>query len=280
MGSNVRKAKHLLQSKLTAGKLGADPRFTKLRHCVEEQRMGFWAAEERAALAKVERLRASYEANQQTISVLDFGSGDATDTRSEQTMETGVVGESRICDVYETASSSPKNGEFMFRLIREFRPKLCFELGTCLGVSLAYGTQALELNGGGEYVSLEGSPHLAAAAKQNLSEQEFGRFSIAVGKFQDTLPGLFREHGEIDFAFIDGHHDEHATVRYFEEFFPHLADKSLLVFDDINWSPGMQRAWSQLKKDPRINYTLDNYFRGICIVDKNIDDKADYKVWF
>jgi hypothetical protein len=69
---------------------------------------------------------------------------------------------------------------------------------------------------------------------------------VAVGPFHLTIQGALAAASPVDFMFVDGHHDQRATLRYFEMALNYLADDSLAVFDDINWSDGMDRAWAQL----------------------------------
>jgi predicted O-methyltransferase YrrM len=71
-----------------------------------------------------------------------------------------------------------------------------------------------------------------------------------------------------DYAFIDGHHDEKATVQYFDQMYPHLSSRSMVVFDDIDWSPGMQRAWKEIEKNPRVSLAVDLGPVGVCVIDK------------
>ncbi|HEX7116836.1 MAG TPA: class I SAM-dependent methyltransferase [Steroidobacter sp.] len=53
------------------------------------------------------------------------------------------------------------------------------------------------------------------------------------GRFDDVLPGVLSEMGSVDYVFIDGHHEEEATNRYFELVRPYLSDIAVVVFDDI-----------------------------------------------
>lgn len=71
----------------------------------------------------------------------------------------------------------------------------------------------------------------------------------------------------IHYAFIDGHHDEHATLAYMNLILPFLAKPALLVFDDINWTAGMVRAWQAIRRDPRVTVTVQLLKLGIGVVD-------------
>ena len=87
------------------------------------------------------------------------------------------------------------------------------------------------------------------------------------GRFADTLPGVLAELHPIDFAYIDGHHDEHATIEYFEMLRPHLAPTAVIVFDDIHWSPGMSRAWDVIRRAAAVTVAVDARRVGIVVVE-------------
>ena len=72
----------------------------------------------------------------------------------------------------------------------------------------------------------------------------------------------------IDYAFIDGHHDQDATIDYFRQIKPHLSPNAVLVFDDISWSDGMKKAWKTIKNDKDIEVYVDLFVVGVCIVKK------------
>lgn len=161
-------------------------------------------------------------------------------------------------------------GLFLHKLVRELGPMSVLEMGTCLGVSTAYQASALERNRRGRMVSLEGAQALASTAAAGLCGLGLTRVRIRSGLFQDTLEPTLHEMQRPDFVFIDGHHDEHATLAYFERILPFLAPRAMLVFDDIAWSEGMVRAWRALEADPRVAVTLDLATVGVCLVGANL----------
>jgi predicted O-methyltransferase YrrM len=153
----------------------------------------------------------------------------------------------------------------LFRLVREFRPLHCLELGTCIGLSAAYTASALDLNGKGELVTMEYSPARVALARRNLEELGLRNVRVEEGRFADILTPYLATAPAIDFAFIDGHHDEQATLQYLELLLPHLAADAVLVFDDISWSAGMARAWQRIQAHSRLGISIDLYAVGIGI---------------
>jgi predicted O-methyltransferase YrrM len=209
--------------------------------------------EEAAWIARIEGLREQLLTSKEEISVsLPYP------TAKEKF---GVVGE-----IAKARSVRPIWGMLMFKLIRALKPATALELGTAVGLSAAFEAAALEINGSGKLLTLEGSAGVSALAARNFDKLRLARVQARTGLFKDTLDGALRDLGEVDFAFIDGHHDEHATVEYFEKILPFTPAGKVIVFDDINWSDGMKNAWRLLLQHPKINTSVDVRKLGICVI--------------
>lgn len=101
---------------------------------------------------------------------------------------------------------------------------------------------------------------------------------VVVGRFTDTLDGVLNAYQPIDCVFVDGHHDEMATVAYFEQIVPHLSPRSLMVFDDISWSPGMSRAWAHISENEQVKLSVDLGAIGLCAIDESLDSKHAFRI--
>jgi predicted O-methyltransferase YrrM len=224
--------------------------------------------EEETWVDRIEALRRQLAHSPDKISVIDFGL--PRDGAPGTAVDRGVA---QIC---RAAATPPLWGPLMFGLIRQFKPTTCLELGTSLGISAAYLGAALELNGGGTLTTLEGAPAVAELAAKNLKQLGIHRVETVVGRFQDTLAGVLTRIGSVDFAFIDGHHDEHATQQYFEQILPHLSPNAVVAFDDISWSSGMQAAWKAITGNNQVRTAVDLSKVGICLLDRN-NEVRDHK---
>ena len=132
---------------------------------------------------------------------------------------------------------------------------------------------ALSLNKAGKIVTIEGAKTLAKYAEQNIETIGLENVRVVAGRFQDVLDEVLNESRPVDFAFIDGHHDEKATMIYFNKIIPFLANQGVvLVFDDISWSSGMKRAWKKIKGDERVKFSVDLRKVGICLMKKKIEE--------
>jgi predicted O-methyltransferase YrrM len=163
-------------------------------------------------------------------------------------------------------SKPPNAARLMYLLVREFRPVRAIELGTNVGISSAYQAAGLAANGRGRLVTLEASPYRLRLARELHGRVGLRRIEYRQGLFAETLDAAVAELGPFDFAFIDGHHEHHATLDYFERVWRHAHDDALFVFDDIRWSEGMERAWAALRADPRVRLAVDLYTVGLCVV--------------
>ncbi len=248
-------------------KLASNPSGTKIASAFERALDGEVTPMQSKWLDRIEAVRTRQEADATTtVEIMDYGAGSAGDSRSEQEMNDGVKISKTIQQV--TKASKPEFwARFLHELVSEYRPEIAIEMGTCLGVSACYQAAALELNGAGHLVTMEGAPSLADASQSNIDEVELAhRVEIVRGKFSDTLADTLERFNPVDYAFIDGHHDEAATVLYFQQMLPYLSDDAVVVFDDIDWTDGMKRAWTHLASHPRVGLSVDLRVVGICVL--------------
>ncbi|MBI5610440.1 MAG: class I SAM-dependent methyltransferase [Deltaproteobacteria bacterium] len=240
--------------------------------------LGRFSPEEQAWIAEVEDLRSRASRSAEVVRIDDFGAVSPNSNLTAEQMYAGRVIERTVGAACKAASKPLVWSSLLFQLVRHFDPKTCVELGCCVGISATFQAGALRLNGhGGRLWTLEGAPAFAEVARRHF--QEVGvDVEVVVGRFQDTLAGFLTEHAPIDYAFIDGHHDEQATIDYFEQFLPHCGPGAVLVFDDINWSKGMTRAWHRIEADPRVPLAFDCGEIGLCVMDATLSERVRARV--
>jgi predicted O-methyltransferase YrrM len=240
-------------------------------------RRGDLTDNERPWIEAIERLRGRLEQSRETVLVPDYGAGSPQDSFSEEEMRDGNIITEIVGDACRNYSKPRIWATLLFYLIRQLKPKACIELGACLGISACYEAAALEINGAGKLVTMEGAESFADIARRNIESLALShRATVITGRFQDRLDEALEGLGEIDYAFIDGHHDERATVNYFEKLFSSLSSCAVVVFDDISWSTGMMRAWQRIKSDSRVDISIDLSKVGVCLFGAGVKDH--YKV--
>ena len=249
-------------------KKSTDKDLTRFAEVVKQVKQNAFAEQELSAFGLVDKKRLQLLNSKESIVVQDFGAGNPDSSRTQSQIVDGVSGLEAISSICKNASTPENLGRLLFKLIAEFKPKCCLELGTSLGISASYQVLALKSNGQGKFVTIEGSQSIAKIAEQTLEELAYTNFAVHVGKFKDVLPYILPSIGTVDFVFIDGHHDKFATKEYFETIFPYLSEKSIVIFDDIDWSKGMGEFWDEMNHDSRVKFSFDLFRWGICFIDR------------
>jgi predicted O-methyltransferase YrrM len=210
-------------------------------------------AEEQTIFSAIEAYRLALLADDGPIERLDYGV--LPDGASDP--ERGVPIKTTIGKVARASKSAPW-GELLFHLVRRRRPMHVLEMGTCVGMSASYIAAALELNGRGRLVTIEGASSVAAIARDTFQRLGYtDRVEVVEGPFHRSLAPTVDAWAPLDFAFIDGHHDGQATIEYYNSIRACSSPSALLVFDDIQWSASMREAWSMIVAADPLAVTVD-----------------------
>jgi len=209
---------------------------------------------------EIEEIRENIKQQNLEVQFLDFGAGDPKEKRDEKTMSKGVQS---VRYTKELCQIGLKNewSQLIYSLVKEHKPNTILELGTCCGFSSIYMSKA---NKSSTIYTIEGACEVAKIAAKNIQKANCDNIIQKVGKFNDVLQPLLREIKSVDFAFIDGHHDKDATLKYFKDIKPFLSTNAIVVFDDISWSEGMKESWKTIIRDKDIKKYEDLEKLGIC----------------
>lgn len=203
-----------------------------------------------AGSESIEELRARMLRSDRSIIVTDHGAGSRVLKGNER----------RVADIARTALKSPRRARQLARLVRFTEARTVLELGTSLGLTTLHLAQA---DPQVHVITIEGCPATQAIALENFRASGASNITAVQGRFTDQLPEVLSDHPRIDLAFLDGHHEQAATLDLFHRLLPHVHPNSALVFDDIHWSPGMQAAWEAVKAHPQVTVTIDLFDLGI-----------------
>lgn len=257
-----------LRSRPRLAELRAHPskNANRIAAAVEQTLRGNLTHDERRWVEAIESRRAEMDRSTDSIRQKDFGAGANAADRDASAAAQGVDVESTLGHISRSLSRPYLWSLLLFKLVRQFEPAEGLELGTAVGVSAAYQAAAQKVNGSGRFLTLEGSPEFAGVASTTLNSLGLDNAEIVLGRFADTLASRLQTCSSLSYAFIDGHHDEHATLEYFETILPSLGDDALVVFDDIRWSAGMTRAWERIVEHDRCSLSVDLGPLGLCVV--------------
>lgn len=214
---------------------------------------------------EIEALRKNLMADEQTITIEDFGAGSRIFSSLER----------KISGIAKTSLKPAKYSRLLHNMMAYYQPKTTLELGTSFGITTAYLAKA---NLSGKVITMEGSEAIAAIARNNFEKLSIENIEIVPGNFNDTLPGVLQKNPVIDFAFIDGNHSKKPTLDYFHTLLPHLNNNSMLVFDDIHWSEEMEAAWAEIQASQQVRLSIDLFFVGIVFFKKELLTKSDFVI--
>jgi len=235
------------------------------------------SVEEQKWINLIEQRRTFLLNSDKEIAVIDYGAGNSGSIRTKEEMKKGVQSTAIVANICK-ASKPAFWATFLFKMIRKLEPSSCVELGSCVGISASYLTAALNINKKGALFSLEGSPEIAKIAEETLAALNLQNGSVIIGPFHETLKGVLATAKPIDFFFNDGHHDHDAVIQYFNEALPNLSNEAVIVLDDISWSPGMRKAWTEIENDERVGASIDLQTIGIVLVGKNLETKEKFRI--
>ena len=198
----------------------------------------------------VEDQRRKLLRDQRLLTLTDLGAGSQYGNRKQR----------RVSALASNALKSPRLAQLIYRLVRDTRPGTILELGTCLGITTLYLAKA---QADARVITIEGCPQTAAVAREVFRSAKAGQIESLTGNFDEVLPGLLKTLPSLEVLFVDGNHRRDATLNYFEWCLPILHEDSLIIFDDIHWSKGMEEAWERIKAHPAVSVTADLFHIGL-----------------
>ena len=160
--------------------------------------------------------------------------------------------------------SSPKKAQLLFKLVNYFQCTKILEIGTSLGITTAYLSNA---NKKASITTIEGDPNICKLAQINFKKLGLKNIEIINSSFDEILPQVLTN--KFDLIFFDGNHSKEATLKYFKWALENLHDEIIFVFDDIYWSIGMKSAWDEISKSPNVKLSLDLFSLGIVFFKNN-----------
>lgn len=262
--------KHFFSSWNTTGEGIHSPYLFELVRFILRDRNAYYC------FADIERRRVFLKACNDELDVVDFGS---------QGSKEGKRVRRKVSEIAKTHLERPEVGQLLFRLVNwigehEKRPLEIVELGTSLGVTTAYLASADSRNTVQTY---EGSGEVLQVAQGVWRTLRLENIRWIEGDIDQTL--LNRDHSlllysapaRVDIAYVDANHTYEATKRYADFLLERLNQKGVLAIDDIHYSEEMERAWQELKLDPRVTSTMDLYHLGLIFVDPHYL-KRHYKI--
>ena len=194
-------------------------------------------------------LRIKLKNNQTVLSVEDKGAGFRKKIKHNRSVK----------QIAKTAISSKYKAQVLFKIINLYQPNRILELGTSLGLTTCYLSNA---NRRSSVITIEGSKSIYESALKTFKTMGLSKINAINGEFKEVLKTQLCNE-KFDFVFFDGNHTEEATLMYYNHCKTRANENSIFVFDDIYWSKSMTIAWERIIQDTAISLSIDLFSFGI-----------------
>ncbi len=201
------------------------------------------------------------------IEVEDFGAGSAVIKTKKRA----------VAAITRTSVKPVKYARLLYRIVNYYQPHTILELGTSFGITTSYLAAA---NAHAQVYTIEGSAAIAEIAGKTFKRMDLLNIELITGNFNSRLPSLLEKIKLVDLAFIDGNHLKEPTLDYFNQLLNCSNASTILIFDDIHWSAGMEAAWATIKQHPSVTLTVDLFFIGIVFFNSDISHKQHFSIRF
>ncbi len=216
---------------------------------------------------KLNSIRTSLLKDNTVIDVTDYGVG----SRKLKTNQR------QVSQIAKLGISNKKQSEFFYRLVNKFKPNTIVELGTSLGLNTLYLAKAAPKS---IIYTIEGCNNISEYAQQVFKHNQQQNIKSLQGNFNTELPKLLQSLDTIDLLYVDGNHAYEPTLNYFQLALEKKNSNSIFIFDDINWSDGMQKAWQQIRSHSEVTLSLDFFYFGIIFFRKETLQKEHFVLRF
>jgi predicted O-methyltransferase YrrM len=199
------------------------------------------------------------------LEIKDLGAGSCITNSPKRT----------VGHIVRHSMSSYKVSTLLARLISWNESKHILELGTSIGLNTLY----MASYPAAKVVTFEGCPEVSSYATKLFSKQSGDNIRLIKGNIDQTLSSYLEQSPKPDLVYFDANHTEEATLRYFEAVLKRAHEHTVLVFDDIHWSPGMQRAWNNICKHPQVRLSMDLFHLGIVYINPELS-RQHFVLWW
>ena len=205
----------------------------------------------------VETTRKLLLSDRRSIKIVDLGSGGK---RNKTILR-------QVSDIARKSPVPPKYGALLSNMAADFGGSHIIELGTSFGISTMYLAATCPDT---TVSTIEGSPQIAGIARENFQAAGINNIKVYTGSFDEVLPSLVEEGRTPGLVFIDGNHKKEPVLKYFGIIVEKIDDRSVVIIDDINYSPSMASAWEEIRNHEKVSVSIDINRMGIVFFRKGI----------
>jgi len=198
----------------------------------------------------IKHIREKMESSKMTVEVNDLGAGSTFMSTRHR----------RLSDLSRQSSVHNRYGRILFNLASLYDGRNILEMGTSVGISTLFMSLGAPSS---KIISIEGCANLAEIARNNFSDAEAGNIEIMRGEFDEQLTIIRKREFSPSMVYVDGNHRKEAVLKYFASLKELIAQDSVIIFDDINYSNEMNEAWNEIKSDLQVSLSIDIFQMGL-----------------
>lgn len=187
--------------------------------------------------------------NKKQIEITDFGAGSRVFKSNRRP----------VFSIAKNSGITLYRAKMLYRLVKYLNIRNALELGTSLGIA----SVSIGANRKTQLTTMEGCSEIARIAGNQLDKYKLKNIQLINIQFEEGIKEVLHEPAELDLIYFDGNHQNEATLKYFHQLLPKAHSDSVFIFDDIHWSPGMEEAWEEIKKHPKVKVSIDTYKWGL-----------------
>jgi len=167
---------------------------------------------------------------------------------------------SSVSTIAKKSLKRSKEAAIIAQIVKYYKVDKVIEMGTSLGITTAY---IAKCNPSIPIQTIEANKDVLAIAEKNWQSLSISNITSFHSSFDEILPTIIEDKTKSCLYFIDGNHRFEATKKYFDLIAQKSNDQTIMIFDDIHWSKGMEEAWREIIKDDRVSLSIDLFEFGV-----------------
>lgn len=211
----------------------------------------------------VEVLRQKLLVNTTEVAVNDLGAKSSHFKSENRT----------ISKVAKTSLSPSSYCRMYNRIIDHLEATQILELGTSMGITTLYLAQKKNAH----VTTFEGNQSMINIALTHFEYCNTKNIQLVKGNLDSELSIYLLKPAKIDFVLMDANHRYEPTMRYFNLLSRRMADKGVIVIDDIHYSEEMNQAWKELSNHQLVYGSVDLFRCGILFFDPALN--RQHYIW-
>jgi predicted O-methyltransferase YrrM len=176
----------------------------------------------------------------------------------------------KIRQILKNESCKPEIARIIYHIIQHTESQNILELGTSFGISTSYMAMA---NSKARLTTIEGCYGLSDMANQLFKKFQLNNINIENGNIDFLLPNILAGLDKLDFVFFDVFRDEATLVEYYKQCSKHAYENTIFVINNIHDSKEMLSCWNTIKKDEKIQGSIDLFNCGILFFNKKANNE-------